>query len=361
MSKDKYLYNKVKLEIIEELKNMEPHTRLPSRTKLMEKFGVTRTTVERAISELIGEGYLYAKDGSGTYVQDWQTKGGDGDRKNWGVIVPNIMYDTYPGILRGIEDIANHNNMSVVICNTDDDIEKQSSYISKLIYSGVNGLIIVPAIGREQDVQSFHLIREKKVPIVFCNRVVWGVPAQAVVSNNVYGGYLATKHLIKLGCRRIAYISVPLYAVSMERYQGYVSALLESGLEVNGDYVVFEDDFQDRDKGYRSALQILNRRPRPDAIFCFSDAIAQGVYNAAQEQGLAIGKDIAIIGYNDTSAADTLRLTTVQFKSYETGNWAARLLLKQLREPHVRHQRVVVLQPELIIRKSCGGSREDEA
>jgi GntR family transcriptional regulator of arabinose operon len=110
------LYLKIKQNITEEIKKMRPHERIPSRVELVKRYDVTRTTVDRAISELIGEGYLYARDGSGTYVAEYtevQSTNGKNNVVNWGVILPNIMHDTYPGILRGVADVASENDINV--------------------------------------------------------------------------------------------------------------------------------------------------------------------------------------------------------------------------------------------------------
>ena len=356
-NKGSLLYLQIKDKIFEIIITKKVNDRIPSRNELIKEFNVTRTTIDRAISELIGEGYLYSRDGSGTYVsknsrQVIQSR--DNNHITWGVILPNIMHDTYPGILRGVEDAANENDINVVICNTDNKIEKQTNYINKQIAAGINGLIIVPAITNEIDIAPFKMLQKESIPFVFCNRGVPGIDAPKVISNNFYGGYMLTNHIIQNGYSKIGFVSRPMYSISLERYQGYIAALAEASFEFDEDYVVFEKSFDEVRPGYESTKKLLSNKELPDAIFCFNDVIAVGAYDAVTEIGLRVGIDICIVGYDNTRICETLavKLTSVKFKKYETGNIAANLLLKILKGENVPDNKTVVLQPELVIRES---------
>lgn len=351
------LYLKVKEHLLDKIKTMNPNDRIPSRNELVKEYSVTRTTVDRAISELIGEGYLYSRDGSGTYVSEESSQ--ENNQKisevvSWGIILPNIMHDTYPGILRGVEDIANENGINAVICNTDNNAEKQANYIYKLIDSGIKGIVMVPAIRDEYDLAPFKILQQKNIPFVFCNRGIPGVEAPRVISNNFYGSYITTKHLIEQGYKKIAFVSRPMYSSSSERYQGYTSALAEAGMDLDEDYVVFEDSFDFERPGYESTKSILGRKPVPDSIFCFNDVIAKGAYEAIVDSGLKVGQDIGLAGYDNTNICESLpvKLTSVKFKTYETGSKAAELLLAIIKGENVQKNKTIILQPELVIRES---------
>jgi DNA-binding LacI/PurR family transcriptional regulator len=355
------LYLKVKESITKDIKLMKPNERLPSRTELGKKYQVARTTIDRAISELIGEGYLYSRDGSGTYVAGNETPALVTDNNlnviNWGVIVPDITRDTYPGILRGVEDVANQHNINVVICNTDNEFEKQTNYIKKLIDANITGVIIVPALKGKVDMLSFQRLREKKIPFIFCNRGVGGVEAPKVIPNTFYGGYLATRHLIECGYRRIAFVSRPVYSITMERYQGYLGALLDAGMEINENYVFFDESFDCR-TGYENTKRLLTQTPRPDAIFANNDPTAEGAYDAVVEAGLQVGVDIGLVGYdNDSHICERLpvKLTSIKFKSYEIGSKAAELLWEISQGNNIPNNKTIIFNPELVIRESSKG------
>lgn len=359
MKESGFRYVEVKEKLIEEIKSLDPHARLPSRTALADKYGAARTTVERAISELIGEGYLYAKDGSGTYVSENRAElRAKTANESIGLIIPDIRHDTYPGILRGVEDMTSQRDISLVICNTDNQADKQAGYIHKLIDSGIRGIIVVPAIIGSTDAALFRRLRDEGIPLVCCNRGIEGVEAPKVVSNNFYGAYSAVKHLILGGCRRIAYISRPAYSTSYERYQGYTSALSEAGLGVDESRVVFEPTFDTERQGYDSVMKLLDNDPPPDGIFCFNDGIAKGAYEALTERGWTVGRDIKLVGYDNTGICESLpvKLTSVQFQTYEIGAQAARLLIAMMNGEQVRPNQMIVLQPELVVRQSSGAA-----
>lgn len=351
----------VKERLVRHISTLKPHDRLPSRTVLSETYQAARTTIERAISELIGEGLLYARDGSGTYVAEAAggraATGGRPDR-TWGLLIPDIAHYIYPGIVRGVSDVATECDVNLMICNTDNDYEKQTKHLKKLIDSRVDGVIVIPAISGTVDLTPFYELREAGIPLVFCHRMAEGIPAPRVISNNFYAGYIATRHLIASGCESIAYISRPVYSASSERYQGYVCALTESNRPVREQWVMFEPTFETEGEGYASALRMLRGTERPDGIFCFNDGIAKGAYDAVRDSGLEVGTDVRVVGCDNTNICETLpvKLTSVRFQTYEMGAEAARLL----RDGAADSSRTLVLQPELIVRESSlasgGGS-----
>jgi DNA-binding LacI/PurR family transcriptional regulator len=354
MSINSLRYMQIKDQLIRNISSLNPHDRLPSRTVLSETFQAARTTIERAISELIGEGLLYARDGSGTYVSEPVVNGRnshDGKEiKNWGLLIPDILHYNYPDIVRGASDVASENDINLIICNTDNSYEKQTRHIHKLIDSRVQGVMIVPAIDGAMDFTPFYKLKEAGIPFVFCHRSLEGIQAPRVISNNFYAGFIATKHLLAAGRTRIAYISRPVYSASSERYQGYVCALAEANIPVRKEWVVFESAFESDGEGFYSALRMMQQDERPDGIFCFNDRIAKGTYDAASEMGLTVGTDIGIIGCDNTNICENLptKLTSVKFQTFEMGIQAAGLLLNGAACDNT----ILVLQPELIIRES---------
>jgi len=353
----RYLYSEIKERIKEDTKDLPPHTRIDTRMAMIKKYNVTRTTIEKAISALIGESYLYSIDGSGTYIAEKPPAANESSVKSWGVILPTIVSDTYPEILRGIEDVGHEHKVNVVICNTDNDVGKQDHYVRKLVESGVQGIMIVPAISAASAADTFSFLAEKAVPFVFCNRGVHGVQAPRVLSNNFFGAYMATKHLIGLGYKRIGFISKPhFYSLSEQRYQGYLGALSEAGLPILAEYASFENVIDAERTGFESGLQLLRLNPRPEAIFCFNDEMAKGAYEAAESLGLRIGVDLGIVGYDDSEVCNRLpvKLTSVRYPKYESGKQSAQILLRLIQGEQIDPSHTVILQPELIVRQSCG-------
>ena len=358
-------YLEVKQAILDRVTHQEPNSKLPSRADLCDEYMISRTTIDRAIEALVREGHLYSVAGSGTYVADLNA--GDTtlrrDVMNVGVLVPNILHDTYPGILRGIQDVMHKQNVNVVICNTDNDYVKQQSSLRRLKNSHVDGLLVVPAIARGELMQErfFEEFQALGIPLVFCNRGIEGVDAPVVSCNNFYGGFLATRHLIERGYDKIAYLSVLHYQTSMARYYGYMAALWENGLSFDESLVRSIPEFSRVETGYRLMKEILSSGVAVNGVFCFNDQLACGAINAIHESGLRVSDDIGVIGYDNTQLCNVPPepLTSVSFKKYEIGQRAAELLLGMIRTPEQSVLKEIVFCPEIHVRESCLGLRKN--
>lgn len=341
-----FKYNEIKEILVNEICSLPPHTRIMSRNALCRKYQVTRTTVDRTIKELLKEGYLYAKVGSGTYVQDRLLY--KDTISSWGVIFPNIAKEVYPDILSGIEAFASGHNRNVIICSSDNDAEKEYDNIVRLLKSDVKGFIIIPYISDHIDYRTYHLLKAQQVPYVFCNRQVGGIQTPFVGNNGFYGGFLATKRLIATGAKRIAYISEQRYAPSIERYSGYCAGLETSGIALDERLVrlSFED--------MREVEEIIAAE-RPEAIFAFNDTIASKVFTALLKQKLAVGKEVSLIGYDNSSLCNlmSVKLTSVSYRSHDIGFHAAGTLYQMQMEQRYPPVDVKLFQPEIIERESC--------
>jgi DNA-binding LacI/PurR family transcriptional regulator len=360
------LYIKVKEKLINDIKQMQPHDRLPSRTGLVKKYQVARTTIDRAISELIGEGYLYSRDGSGTYVAENTAPvietGETSNVVSWGVIVPDVTEVFYSKIVRGVENVAQSQGINLILCNSDSDVDKQEQYIQRLSHSGVAGFIIVPIVSQNprEYYRLFSQLTELKAPFVFCNRSAEGLNAPVVTSNNFYGGYIAAKHFLEMGYRNIAYISHRKNRASVDRCQGYITALMENEIEVNQKIIVIGDGRQEESFGYEAMNQLLVAGQMVDAVFCVTDKLAQGVYQAITGAGLVVSDDIGVIGYENSELGEkfTPPVTSVAFKNLEVGSKAAEVLLKQINKEDLSDFHLYLIHPELVVRDSCLGLKK---
>ena len=356
-----FQFQKIKELLIGEIGGMEVGARLPSRTDLVRRLQTTRTTLDRAINELIAEGVLSAHKGSGTYVVGLLD--GKSERmENWGVILPSTKVDVFPRLLQGIREEAARYGVNLIVCDTESDGDKQERFIKRLIASGAAGFIIVPIVSKNASMSNrlYQALLQSSIPFVFCNREVEGIEAPTVKSTDFYGGYLAPRHLIKHGYRRIAYVATQKYQTSMERYQGYVSALLENGLPVLSRHVYLPITPTPHCH-YARALEMLRDLTPPDAFFCFNDSIAEEVYRAVKVAGLSISDDVGIIGYDNTAQAAALSppLTSMSYQSARIGQKAAQLLWSRI---HASNQSPAfeykIFQPATIVRQSCKQKQE---
>ncbi len=350
-------YKEIKVKLLDIIGNFSANEKLPSRPDLCVTLETTRTTLDKAIRELVAEGILTSMNGSGTYVNALLDKREESNGY-WGVIVPNIMESIYPGMVRGIENVAQQYGISITLCNSDNNADKQEQYIKRLMQSGVAGFIIVPVISSDvpENYRLYNQLTEAKIPFVFCNRSVEGISAPVVSSNDFYGGYIATKHLIEKGYRKIAYISRTRYKTSINRCHGYLSALMENNIDIDRSNIILEEK-DSPIAGYSSMMRLLNTDPDIDAVFCFNDTISQGVYAAISDSGRRVSTDIGIIGYDNSDICEISkpRLTTLAYKNVEIGQKSAELLWKMVNHQELSEFNYYLYQPSIEVRESCLG------
>jgi DNA-binding LacI/PurR family transcriptional regulator len=171
-----------------------------------------------------------------------------------------------------------------------------------------------------------------------------------VVVDNIDGAMQVTRHLLSLGHSEIGLITGPRgVTTGAERYEGYRQAMAERGLKCRFE-LVREGDYRQQ-SGYEHTKEFLRLKNPPTAVFACNDLMALGAMDALEEEGLRIPEDVAVVGYDDTLLASTVRprLTTVAQPKYEIGAIAAEMLIKRIAS-HDIPVRQVVLKPQLIIR-----------
>lgn len=360
-------YLEIKQMLKDKIESLPPDAKLDGRPNLCRELDTTRTTLDKAMAELVYEGLLYSVKGSGTYVAGARSGVAVSLKEtseNWGIIVPNVMDRIYYSLVRGVENAAEKDSVNIILCNSDGNARKQEQYIKRLIASGVSGFIIVPVIaeGIQENYELYSQLLEAKIPFVFCNRSVEGISAPVVTSNDYYGAYIATKHLIARGYRHIAFIARQKYRTSVDRCQGYISALIEQGLEVERHLISMEEKVKEDLYGYTTMRTFLQEYPEMDAVFCFNDRVAQGVYQAMEEAERQVSSDIGIIGYDDTELCLEMepKLSSVSYKSIEIGETAARILRKMIHSEPLSDFEFYLFQPNIVERDSCLGRRSGE-
>jgi LacI family transcriptional regulator len=269
-----------------------------------------------------------------------------------GIIIPDIQNPYFTSVVRGIEDMAYAHQMNVLLCNTDDDPQKQENYLRVMRAERAAGLVLAPSFGiRAEAVQ---VLQNTGVPTVLIDRLVPGLEIDSVLVDNAQGAYMATRHLGRLGYQRIGLIvGDQELTPGFQRYQGYQQALRDSGSLLEPEYVRI-GHFK-IESGYLLAKDLLQLPVRPDAIFAASNLISLGVLKAIREMNLRVPEDVAVVGFDDMVWANELYspLTTVAQPMYEVGQEATRLLLQRKDDPTIP-VRTIMLRTSLIVRESCG-------
>lgn len=275
------------------------------------------------------------------------------------VILPFLTIPSYVERLRGVQQILEESEYDLVLF-TATSPEKRDAHFSELSRKGrVDGLLIVSLPPSDDQVKRFN---KSNLPAVLID--AYHPEMNRVVSDDIRGGYLATKYLLDLGHRKIAYLSdkldTPFHFVAMrQRFEGYCQALHEAGITVESDY-----HRQGRVGGvesYEKAKELLLLPDPPTAIFAASDTNAVGVIKAARDLDVKVPDDLSIIGYDGIRDSEYLEITTIQQPLFRSGVEGVELLFTLLEKP-IENTQEIKLPVHLIVREtSAPPSRESYA
>lgn len=282
-----------------------------------------------------------------------------GKTKTIGLVIPDISNQFFAEVSRKIEDKGFEYDYSVILCNTDDDMVKEKSYIDVLIAKQVDGIIFISA-GVESN--NLEKTSEFQIPIVVIDRDIKAINADIVLVDNFQGGYDATRYLIELGHRKIACVGGSSPATpGAERIQGYKKALFENKIKVDPTLII-PGDYR-FGSGHTAMRELFSRGSLPTAVFACNDMMAMGVIQAVYEQGMKIPDDISVIGFDNIPFSETVypTLTTIAQPIHEVAGLAVDLLIEKIKYQG-QHQRPgkekpaykrIVLDTKLIKRNSC--------
>ncbi|WP_240529412.1 LacI family DNA-binding transcriptional regulator [Streptomyces antioxidans] len=270
------------------------------------------------------------------------------------LIIPDIENPFFTSLARGVEDAAQRTSLSVVLCNSDEDTDKERRYLEVALGEQMAGVIVAAA---SQDETDLGPLTDRRVPVVAVDRRPRDAEVDAVLVDNHHGGEVATRHLLQAGYHRIACITGPEGAsTSEERLAGHRAALraAQGGAAAADDTYVRHADF--RVDGGRAAMRELLALPEPpDAVFVANNLMTIGVLDALREADRT-PPGVGVLSFGDVPWASLVRpsLTAVELPSYELGRTAADLLLQRM-DGGVSPVQTVVLRTKLQVRESTAG------
>lgn len=271
-----------------------------------------------------------------------------------GVIVPFFTQASVVQRLRGVVDTLRGTGYDLVLFSVDSPAQREEHLRNLVRRDRAEGLLIFSLRPQDRDAERF---RSARVPVVLVDAVHPSLPH--VIVDDVQGGFLATRHLLDLGHRRIAFVGDPVdnpfgFTSSRDRRDGFLRALAEKGIAPPAAYL--KEGAHGRHVAHRLTSELLGLPEPPTAIFAASDTQALGVQEAAQQAGLSVPGDLSIIGFDDIEVAPYVGLTTVRQPLYETGARGAELLLAGLRGQTMEPVREV-LPLEVVARKTTAPPR----
>ncbi|MCB4798824.1 LacI family DNA-binding transcriptional regulator [Neotamlana laminarinivorans] len=270
-----------------------------------------------------------------------------------GVIVPRISRHFFSSAIQGIEETAYAAGYNVIICQSLEQLEREQSIVNGLVEKRVDGLLI--SISMETlNYDHLDLVAKNKIPLVFFDRHCNIPNYSSVIIDDFKGGFEATEHLIKQGCKHIAHFSGPKnLEIYKNRLAGYKAALKKHKLTFNESYVItsrlMEDD------GYANMKVLIDKNIEIDAVFSANDMAAIGAIKFLKQQKIAIPEDIAIVGFSNEPISTAIEpsLTTIDQSGLTIGKTATNLLLNYIEEKSIPEKgKTVIIDTSLLERNS---------
>lgn len=247
-----------------------------------------------------------------------------------GVIVPRITNPFFSYLVDEIQRVAYKNDFQIMIFQSNEDKEKETSFLKLLSRKQIDGVIMCALENNEAFIESFTHYG----PVILCNERFESGVLPTVSLDQMKGAYMGTKYLLDIGRRKIAYCTGGLFDDSgkdKDRNSGFYQALTESGLKVNPEWIFVDQHTISDGKDIARKIAAMKTNP-PDAIFTGSDEVAAGFIIEAQKLGLAVPEDIAVMGFDDQPLAEltTPGITTVRQPIQELGRQTVELMINIL-------------------------------
>jgi DNA-binding LacI/PurR family transcriptional regulator len=299
----------------------------------------TKKRVEAAIKALNYQPNLLARS-----LRNRQTK-------TLGLVVADIDDPFFTKIVRAVQDTCGQSAYQVIVCNTDEDIEKEKAAVHTLFGTHVDGIILAPTFGDHSYLLEY--VRQS-LPIVTINRRIRKPRLPCVISDNETGCRIGMEHLINLGHRRIGIITgLPGTSTTIDRLRGHRRVLAAHNIPYDPRLVLCGR--LKMEGGYEAVKTFMGLAQPPTAVFALNNAMTEGAFLALRDLGIRCPEEVALIGYDDFRSASALQppLTVVAQPNRDIGMHAVQLILRII-ERGGRVQRSLILPTQFIHRGSCG-------
>lgn len=308
----------------------------------------TRQKVQQAIEET-----GFVRNGSARQLRA-------GRSQHIGLIVLDVANPFFTDVARGVEDLVNQAGYVVILCNSDDSVEKENHYLRVLEEQRALGVLITPV---QSDASYLQRFRQRGISVVLLDRPSRNKDLCSVSVDDVRGGEIAVGHLLEEGHRYIGFVHGPLSIRQIsDRRRGMLRAMKTAGLDPTRAIVDVTTHAQSAKEGEECVEKLLGASVKPTAVFCANDLLALGLMRGLIKRGISIPADMALVGYDDVEFASVLStpLTSIRQPKYEIGRAAAELLLDEAHNPTSHQHKHIVYQPELIVRESSHSQRLSE-
>jgi LacI family transcriptional regulator len=269
------------------------------------------------------------------------------------VVVPEIQNNFFSQVLNGVEDVAQQKGYHVLIYLTHEDHNREKDILKVLRNGRVDGLMISVS-NTTTNFDHLEAYRQTGMPLVFFDRVCEEMDVPRVTTDDSKASYKATEHLLKMGCKNIAFLSLACnLSISNGRRSGYLQALAKYGLDNKMVVECGTDDEANRQK----IRKLLQSEQRPDGIFAAIENFAVNTYEVCYELNIGIPQQLKVVSFSNLAAAALFNppLSTVVQPAYEIGKEAAAILFKIVEKRMLLpNEKKVTIASQIVERKSTG-------
>ncbi len=309
-----------------------PNDKIPSEYELMERFQVSRQTVRKALEVLESEGEVKSRQGSGTFVIKKQVPTRSLCTR---VAVITTYVDNYifPKIIKGIEKSLDENGYQVQISFTNNSGSREEEILKDLLKQELGGVIVETTKSAlpNPNLHLYRQLQQRNVPIVFIHSCYPEINAPMVSLEDEKAGRTMTRHLIKYGHEKIGAVFKMDDGQGVRRYSGYLKEMLDHGLTIKGNHVVWVDTEDVKNTNLIEG-KLLERLKGCTGVVCYNDQIACHLIQIFKKYNISVPEDISIVSVDNTELAKLLNieLTSVQHPKEELGIKAAETLIKMM-------------------------------
>lgn len=330
--------------------------------QIAETLGISITTVSKALKDypdvskktkkLVKELAQTLNYKPNSFAVNLRTK----ESKTIGLIIPEIVHHFFSSVIKGIISQAEKKGYLVIILQSNESYKLEKKQIDLLLSKRVDGILISLA-NDTGDFKHLNDLMAQDTPLVMFDKIAKIVNCSKVIINDRKAAYIATKHLIDSGCKRIAHFRGPLLPQnSIDRFLGYKQALENNGFDYDPSLVYILKDMS-FDEGAYFANQLLKHHDTIDGIFINTDLVAIGAIAEFNKHGIKVPEDISIVGFSNwfMSSVISPTLTTINQPGHLMGKTAFKLLYKEIKSRKKNDTVVykeVELPTELIVRES---------
>jgi LacI family repressor for deo operon, udp, cdd, tsx, nupC, and nupG len=265
------------------------------------------------------------------------------------VLIPRISNPFFSKLVEVMEINAAENGLQLVVCQTRYDMKRELGYLNMLRTKQFDGVIMAAVENDWDDIKDYTTFG----PIIFCNDYDERAEVPTIRLNQFKGGYIATRHLVERGHKKIAYCrgTIPTN-LTVDRQRGFLQVLKESGLTANNKWT-FTNALTIED-GKRILREIIAMDDPPTAVFTGSDEVAAGIVKEAKNHGVKIPDDLAVVGFDDQPVAELITpgLTTVYQPVEEIGKKTMAVMTELITHQKKLEEQLIELPLHLIVRES---------